>query len=262
VTGDNNALCALEVKKQNYGPLTETMLLRWQDGVYVLEGFGDVEEQAERVLERLAQEEKAEQVFLALLRRFARQCRNVSHKPSSTYAPAQFANEPEAKRDKVTKQALAEAMVRLFARDKIAAMSEGSPSRLRTKIVEAAGKRSYSAAPSNDVPTPSEKPSNDVPTSSNGVCSHSPLIPPAASEGGKGALEGPPPSDSKQGKEEPSAGESDTVASVPVMITGAMKAQLRARGYSDDQIANIRPKEAHNILARERSIAALGEVAT
>jgi RecA-family ATPase len=197
VTDDKNALRALEVKKQNYGPVTETMLLRWQDGVYVREGSGDVEEQAERVLERLAQEEKAEQVFLALLRRFARQGRNVSDKPSSTYAPAQFANEPEAKRDKVPKHALAEAMVRLFARDKIAAVSEGSPSRLRTKIVEAEGKPSYSAAPSNDVPTPSEKPSNDVPTSSNGVCSHSPLIPPAASEGGKGALEGPPPSDGK-----------------------------------------------------------------
>jgi RecA-family ATPase len=249
VTDHKNALRALQVKKQNYGPVTETMLLRWQDGVYVREGSGDVEEQAERVLERLAQEEKAEQVFLALLRRFARQGRNVSDKPSSTYAPAQFANEPEAKRDKVTKQALAEAMVRLFARDKIADVSEGSPSRLRTKIVEAEGKPSYSAAPSNDVPTPSEKPSNDIPTSSNVVCSHTPLIPPAASEGGKGALEGPPPSEGKQGKEQPSAGESDTVASVPVMITRAMKARLRARGYSDGQIANMRPKQAHDILA-------------
>jgi hypothetical protein len=39
-----------------------------------------------------------------------------------------------------------------------------------------------------------------------------------------------------------------TVASVPFMITAAMKAGLRARGYTDQQIADMRPADAHQIL--------------
>jgi len=39
------------------------------------------------------------------LRRFAEQGSNVSDKPSSTYAPSVFANEPEVKTAKATKQA-------------------------------------------------------------------------------------------------------------------------------------------------------------
>jgi putative DNA primase/helicase len=38
------------------------------------------------------------------------------------------------------------------------------------------------------------------------------------------------------------------VASIPFMITHEMKEQLRGRGLSDDQIANLTPQEAHEIL--------------
>jgi len=39
-------------------------------------------------------------------------------------------------------------------------------------------------------------------------------------------------------------------ASIPFMITRAMKYQLHDRGLSDDQIANLTPQEAHEILNR------------
>jgi hypothetical protein len=41
---------------------------------------------------------------------------------------------------------------------------------------------------------------------------------------------------------------STNVASVPFIITHAMKDQLRGRRFSDDQIANLTPQEAHEIL--------------
>jgi hypothetical protein len=40
-------------------------------------------------------------------------------------------------------------------------------------------------------------------------------------------------------------------AQVSFFITQAQKAQLRERGYSDDQIAQMKPAEAHQILGIE-----------
>jgi hypothetical protein len=45
------------------------------------------------------------------------------------------------------------------------------------------------------------------------------------------------------------ADEPTTTASVPFMITQAMKAELRARGYADDQIRGLTTQEANAILA-------------
>lgn len=41
---------------------------------------------------------------------------------------------------------------------------------------------------------------------------------------------------------------SDKSARVPFMITNAQKAQLRERGYADDQIAQMKPEDAHRAL--------------
>ena len=49
----------------------------------------------------------------------------------------------------------------------------------------------------------------------------------------------------------PNGGPGDTVASVSFMITKAQKAELRARGFSTDQIAQLTPQQAHEILVRE-----------
>jgi len=49
-------------------------------------------------------------------------------------------------------------------------------------------------------------------------------------------------------KLEPDPAFSDGKAQVSFFITNSQKQQLRARGYSDDQIAKMRPSEAHKIL--------------
>jgi hypothetical protein len=73
---------------------------------------------------------------MTLLRRSNEQGRNVSHKHCSTYAPTQFAGEPEAKNAKLKAPAFADAMARLFAANKISVDEVGPPSRRRSMIVE------------------------------------------------------------------------------------------------------------------------------
>ena len=71
-----NDLRELEFKKNQYGPLGETIVLRYQRGLFLPEaGIGS--------LEKLAREAKADELFLDLLRRFADQGRNVSDKPTA-----------------------------------------------------------------------------------------------------------------------------------------------------------------------------------
>src|SRR5262249_52487594 len=61
----------LEVMKSNYGPIGETITLRWNNGLFL--PVGGVTN-----LEKLATEQEADQLFLTLLNRFNRQGRNVS----------------------------------------------------------------------------------------------------------------------------------------------------------------------------------------
>ena len=84
-------LRVLEVMKSNYGPVGETVTVRWKDGLFLpAAGVSS--------LEKLAAEQKAEQLFLTLLDRFNRQGRNTCEKPSApTYAPTLFAKESEAR---------------------------------------------------------------------------------------------------------------------------------------------------------------------
>jgi RecA-family ATPase len=181
--GDDATLRVLEVKKNNYGPVNETILLRWRDGVYVVEpGKG--------TLERLAFEAEHDHLFLKLLRRFTEQGRNVSDKSSPTYAPSLFADEPEAKAAKVGKRDFAEAMSRLFTAGKIRIVTIGSASRMRSRIVE-----------SEREGGPSNTPSNGLPTPSNGVLTHTPYTPMPVGSGQR-ALEAPARSNGKEGKED------------------------------------------------------------
>jgi hypothetical protein len=57
-----------------------------------------------------------------------------------------------------------------------------------------------------------------------------------------------PPHAAPQANGHAAAALASTVASVPFMITAAMKTELRARGCTDAQIADMRPAEAHKIL--------------
>jgi RecA-family ATPase len=222
--GDDTALRVLEVKKNNYGPVTEGILLRWKNGVYVPEpGKG--------TLQRLAAEAEINQLFIKLLRRFTEQGRNVSDNKSPTYAPSLFAKEPEAKEAKATKQALEEAMARLFGANRLRVVTIGSASRMRSRIVEVgATTEAATVLPfPTPIPTPFQQPSN-------GVLAHTPHTPQCVGRG-KGALEAPAPSNTEQ------------AGGIPFMITRAMRSQLQALGFSDEEISNMTPAQAHALAA-------------
>jgi RecA-family ATPase len=124
----------LEFKKNNYGPLAESVIVRWKDGVFV------AEHSIVGSLDLLAAERKADDLFLRLLDRFEKQGRRVSHNRGPTYAPALFAKDPEVKSMGVRAPVLGAAMERLFARDEIRVETYGRPSRLCARIVRGSGR--------------------------------------------------------------------------------------------------------------------------
>jgi RecA-family ATPase len=113
----------LEVMKNNYGPVGETITMQWKDGLFLpAPTLGS--------LEKLGREQKVDELFVILLNRWNEQGRNVSEKhKANSYAPGRFAEEPEAKADHVSKRELAEGMERLFRADRIRSEPYGSPSR-------------------------------------------------------------------------------------------------------------------------------------
>jgi RecA-family ATPase len=124
-------LRVLEVMKSNYGPVGETITLRWKDGLFLpVSGVND--------LEKLAMDARAENLFLDLLARFNKQNRNVNDKTGPTYAPTLFAQEAEAKAARIGKQAFANAMRRLFSNDRIHLEPYGKPSRQFKRLVPGA----------------------------------------------------------------------------------------------------------------------------
>jgi RecA-family ATPase len=109
----DNDLRELEFKKNQYGPRGETIVLRYQRGLFLPEG-------GVSNLDKFSREAKADDLFLELLRRFADQGRNVSHKKNApTYAPSLFAKEDEAKKQRIKKADFEDVMSRLFNSNKI-----------------------------------------------------------------------------------------------------------------------------------------------
>ena len=102
----------LTFKKNNYGPVTASLVLRYQNGLFLpAAGISSLDQQA--------REETARDVFLKLLKRFNATNRRVSSQPCVTYAPTLFAREDEAKRAGLTNKALEIAMRQLFRDDTI-----------------------------------------------------------------------------------------------------------------------------------------------
>ena len=122
-------LRVLEVMKANYGPVGESITLRWTNGLFLpVAGVSN--------LEKLAAEQAAQETFLTLLNAFNAQGRNTSAKPAApTYAPTLFAKEKQAKQRGIRKAQFEAAMRDLFAADKIQLVSYGSPSRATSKLV-------------------------------------------------------------------------------------------------------------------------------
>ena len=66
----------LEVMKANYGPVGETITLRWQNGLFLPQA-------AMGTFDKMAAEQAADSLFLKLLDKFQAQGRNVSHHKSA-----------------------------------------------------------------------------------------------------------------------------------------------------------------------------------
>jgi hypothetical protein len=87
-------------------------------------------------LEKLAAEQKADEIFYAQIIQFTKQGRNISIKRNApTYAPTEFSKEKAAKDAKLRKPDLEAAMRRLLAAGKIRVEHYGPPSRGWTKLV-------------------------------------------------------------------------------------------------------------------------------
>jgi RecA-family ATPase len=121
-------LRVLDFKKNQYGPLSDSILLRYKNGIFAPEPRGGS-------LDPQIAEQRAEQVFLSLLNRFKQEGRNVTDKKGTSYAPACFAKEQEAKALILNSKALEDAMRRLFTKNKIRVVTEGPPSKQRSRMV-------------------------------------------------------------------------------------------------------------------------------
>jgi RecA-family ATPase len=122
----DNDLRELEFKKNQYGPICEAITLRYQRGLFLpVPSVGS--------LEKMAQDQRDDELFLSLHAQFEKQGRQVSDKPTApNYAPTEFSKDPRA--NGTGKDRFVEAMRRLFASNKIHVTSYGRPSRPYSKI--------------------------------------------------------------------------------------------------------------------------------
>jgi hypothetical protein len=121
-------LRTLTVKKVQYAREGTVFRLRRRAGVYVYEG----KDGGGAPYDRAAAANKAETVFLALLRAYDDQGRRVSPNPGSNYAPVVFASDDEA--EGVTNKAFARAMTKLLKANRIHIEKVGSKSRQRDRL--------------------------------------------------------------------------------------------------------------------------------
>ncbi|WP_374226584.1 AAA family ATPase [Bradyrhizobium sp. SRL28] len=124
----DNDLRELEFKKNQYGPRGESIVLRYQRGLFLPEaGVSNLDKATRTVM--------AEDVFMDLLRRFAAHNRNVSDKATANnYAPTAFAREDAAKKQAIKKGDLEQAMRGLFSADRITVEQYGKPSLHRYRL--------------------------------------------------------------------------------------------------------------------------------
>jgi RecA-family ATPase len=109
----------LDFHKNNYGPISESIFIRYQNGLFLPAGGVHGRDTAARA-------QLADEVFLALLLRFTEQGQ-VGPSPGRGYAPALFARHPEA--SGLTRDDLAQAMQRLLDSGKMIIEEVGPPSK-------------------------------------------------------------------------------------------------------------------------------------
>jgi RecA-family ATPase len=124
----DNDLRELVFKKNQFGPMSANIVLRYRNGLFL-------PEKGASGLDKLACEAKADETFLDLLKRFADEGRNVSHNVNAkTYAPTAFAAETEAQKHQLRKADFEAAMRRLFEAKRIRVENYGRPSQPHSRI--------------------------------------------------------------------------------------------------------------------------------
>jgi RecA-family ATPase len=125
----DNDLRELVFKKNNYGPVSESIVLRYSKGLFLpVPGA--------TTLDRAAHDARADDLFLTLLSRVRARGETLSPKSAAhMYAPTVLAREPEAKTAGFKKKDFEDAMVRLFTAKKIHLEPYGAPSRKTNEVV-------------------------------------------------------------------------------------------------------------------------------
>lgn len=116
----NQNLRTLQGMKSNYGERGGKIDLEWKNGLFIpvtgLSGF-----------DKLAAEQKADDAFITLLKRFNAQGRNAADRKGTSYTPALFAEEPD--NQGFGKKQFEDAMRRLFKDSKIHIVDTGRKSK-------------------------------------------------------------------------------------------------------------------------------------
>jgi len=128
VLGTGSDFRELQYLKNNRAKQGDSIKLMWTNGLFLPEPKASEFEQA-------AQNAKADDVFMSLLRKFISTEQNVSANKGPTYAPSVFAGEKEAKVARLTSKALTTAMERLLADKRIDTENFGPTSKRRSRLV-------------------------------------------------------------------------------------------------------------------------------
>jgi RecA-family ATPase len=123
----------LEFKKNQYGPPGKNIVVRYQGGLFLPEaGISS--------LDKAAREARVDEIFVSGLSQIIRQGRDAMvGKTSSEFGPTLISQLPDAKKERITKRELADAMNRLLAANKIhVGKTSGPPSKAKNCLLPGA----------------------------------------------------------------------------------------------------------------------------
>jgi hypothetical protein len=128
VNGQQSSVSNLEYRKNQYGPISDSVTMEWdsQFRLFLPTGSGKYDAAVKRQIAR--------DVFLALLLRFTLENRKVSHVSGGNYGPNLFCTEKEATETFCSKQELAQAMRDLIAEKIIFVEESGKPSHRTSRL--------------------------------------------------------------------------------------------------------------------------------
>jgi RecA-family ATPase len=122
-----DSLRKLECRKNQYGPFSSSVTMRWDAdaGLFLPVGIADFAAAERSKAERL---EKVKEVFIAILRRYQKQNGKANDRAGANYAPNKFFKEKEAMEAGCSKEDLAQAMLDLLRGERIYVEESGRPS--------------------------------------------------------------------------------------------------------------------------------------